>query len=241
MWKGRNIDTVNGLLIVGVILLLLEISLNGGLLFLFVIAALFIYMGRKRLPKTSGKVFIGIGLFFFLTTIMNMVVVKFFLLVLLIYLGFQFYQSKQKPKKIRPVLEQPVEKEEGILKQEPLFQNKWSGRQKTHDHVYEWDDVNIQTGFGETIIDLSYTVLPKGESVIMIRNVVGNVQILVPYELEVSIHHSAMVGSASLFHHEEPRVFNQVLSYKTKGYEEASEKVKLVTSMFAGDIEVKRI
>ena len=241
MWKGRNIDTVNGLLIIGVILILLEVSLNGGLLFLLVLSAVFIYMGRKRLPRTSGKLFLGLGIFFFITTVMNMVVVKFFLLVLLVYLGFQFYQSKQKPKKIRPVLEKPSQPEAGIVQQKPIFHNKWAGRQRTHDHVYEWNDVNIQAGFGLSIIDLSYTVLPKGESVIMIRNFVGKVQILVPYELEVSIQHSAMIGSATLFHHEEPGVFNQVLSYKTSGYEEASEKVKLVTSMFAGDLEVKRV
>ena len=241
MWKGRNIDTVNGLLIIGVILILLEVSLNGGLLFLLILSAVFIYMGRKRLPRTSGKIFLGVGIFFFVTTVMNMVVVKFFLLVLLVYLGFQFYQSKQKPKKIRPVLEKPSHPEAGIVQQKPLFQNKWAGRQRTHDHVYEWNDVNIQAAFGETIIDLSYTVLPKGESVIMIRNFVGKVQILVPYEIEVSIQHSAMIGSAILFDHEEPGVFNQVMSYKTSGYDEASEKVKLVTSMFAGDLEVKRI
>ncbi len=241
VWKNRHIDTVNGLLIIGVILILLEVSLNGGLLFLLILSAAFVYMGRKRLPRTSGKVFLGLGIFFFLTTVMNMVVVKFFLLVLLVYLGFQFYQSKQKPKKIRPVLEKPSVSEEGMVHQKPLLQNKWSGRQKTHDHVYEWNDINIQAGFGETIIDLSYTVLPKGESVIMIRNFVGKVQILIPYELEVNIQHSAMIGSATLLQHEEPGVFNQVLSYKTNGYDDATEKVKLVTSMFAGDLEVKRV
>ncbi len=241
MWKGRNVDTVNGLLLIGVILVLLEVSLNGGLLFLLIMSTAFVYFGRKRLPRTTGKVFIGIGLFFFITTIMNMVVVKFFLLVLLVYLGFQFYQSKQKPKKIRPVIEKPQHANENLFKQQPILQNKWIGRQKTHDHVYEWNDVNIQAGFGETIIDLSYTVLPKGESLIMIRSFVGKVQVLIPYELEVSIQHSVMIGSATLFEHDEESSLNQVLSYKTNGYDESSEKVKLVTSIFAGDLEVKRV
>ena len=241
MWKNSNSDTVKGLLIIGVILILLEVSLNGGLLFLLIVSGVLIYMGRKRLPQTSGKVFLGGGIFFFVTTVMNMVVVKFFLLVLLVYLGFQLYQSKQKPKKIRPVLEKPEHVKEGLVHQQPIFQNRWVGKQRTHEHVYEWNDVNIQAGFGETVIDLSYTVLPKGESIIMIRNIVGNIQVLVPYELEVSIQHSSMFGSATIFDYEEPGLFNKVLSYKTNGYEEASEKVKLVTSMFAGDLEVKRV
>ena len=60
----------------------------------------------------------------------------------------------------------------------PLFQNKLFGGQKTPDHEYEWNDINIQTGFGDAVIDLSYTVLPKGESVIFIRNVMGKVTVL---------------------------------------------------------------
>ena len=29
-------------------------------------------------------------------------------------------------------------------------------------HAYEWNDINIQNGIGNTVIDLSQTILPKG-------------------------------------------------------------------------------
>ena len=70
--------------------------------------------------------------------------------------------------------------------------------QKTPDHVYEWNDVNIQGGMGDTVIDLSYTVLPKGETVIFIRNIFGKVKILIPYDVEVSVNHSVLYGSAKI-------------------------------------------
>ena len=61
------------------------------------------------------------------------------------------------------------------MKEQPLFQNRHFGQQKTPDHDYEWNDMNIQVGIGDAVIDLSYTVLPKDETVIFIRNVMGKV------------------------------------------------------------------
>jgi lia operon protein LiaF len=101
--------------------------------------------------------------------------------------------------------------------------------------------MNLQTGIGDTIIDLSNTVLPKGEAVISVRNFIGNVRILVPYEIEVSILHSVITGYTEVFEHKEERVFNQLLQYETEHYVEAEQKVKIITSMILGNLEVKRI
>ncbi|MDQ7862937.1 LiaF-related protein [Peribacillus frigoritolerans] len=35
------------------------------------------------------------------------------------------------------------------------------GHQQTTEHVYEWNSVNVQGGVGDTVIDLSKTILPK--------------------------------------------------------------------------------
>ncbi|MCB2487462.1 hypothetical protein KQ783_15550, partial [Listeria monocytogenes] len=61
--------------------------------------------------------------------------------------------------------------------------------------VYEWDDINIQTGIGDTIRDLGNTVLPTGESVIMIRRVSGKIRILVPFDIGICIEQSAIFGN----------------------------------------------
>ncbi len=55
---------------------------------------------------------------------------------------------------------------ERLLKTDYLFKNKLFGHQQTTEHVYEWNSVNVQGGVGDTVIDLSKTILPKGDAVI---------------------------------------------------------------------------
>ncbi|MCM3125461.1 MULTISPECIES: cell wall-active antibiotics response protein LiaF [Bacillaceae] len=241
--KMKN-DYVSWIVITGVILLLLEVSFfNEGLIFSLLASGAMIYFGRSLMPKKSGKVLFWAGLFFFLSSVFSMMTFRFFLLAVLIYLVYQYIQSKKKPELITPVLQKP-EKEvskEMVIEKPPLFKNRLFGHQETPSHVYEWDDVNIQTGIGDSVIDLSMTVLPKGETVIFIRNIIGNVKVYVPYDVEVTLRHSSIVGSAEVFGHQEGRVLNQSLYVQTPGYEEAGQKVKIFTSMIVGNIEVKRI
>ncbi|NLM38398.1 MAG: cell wall-active antibiotics response protein, partial [Firmicutes bacterium] len=111
--------------------------------------------------------------------------------------------------------------------------------QKTPNDVYEWNDINIQRGIGDTTIDLSYTVLPQGETVIFIRGFIGNLQVLIPYDVEVEISHSAVIGRSKIFHIEEDKLWNQSVHYQTEEYDQAAQKVKIFTSVILGDLEVK--
>ncbi len=107
--------------------------------------------------------------------------------------------------------------------------------------MYEWNDVNIQGGMGDTVIDLSYTVLPKGETTIFIRNVIGKVTILIPYDVEMSVNHSVFYGSVKILDFYESSSVNRQVKVETTNYESADQKVKVFTSMLIGDIEVKRV
>lgn len=247
MFKQLKTDYISWILLIGIILLFLEISFfDGGLLFSLAITIGLTYFGRKSYSRKRGRIMFWIGLFATTVTVLNMMVFKFFLLTILVYVIFSLYQSKKNPEVIKPVLmevgdlqEQPLK--EHVIKKGHLFQNQLFGRQKTPDYIYEWNDINIQGGIGDTIVDLSNTILPKGEAVISIRSFIGNIQILVPYDIEVSIHHSVAAGRADIFYHQEKLVFNQILSYQTADYQNAGQKVKIITSLITGDIEVKRI
>jgi lia operon protein LiaF len=237
-------DYISWIVITGLILLLLEVSFfNEGLIFSLLASGAMIYFGRSLIRKKTGKILFWAGLFFFLSSVFSMMTFRFFLLAVLIYIAYQFAQSKKKPEVIAPILEEPLieKKQEIIIEKPPLFKNRLFGHQETPPHVYEWNDVNVQTGIGDSVIDLSLTVLPKGETVVFIRNIIGNVKVFVPYDVEVTVRHSALVGSAEVFEHEEGRVLNQSLFLQTPGYDEAEQKVKIFTSMGIGNIEVKRI
>ncbi|MEH7544449.1 MULTISPECIES: cell wall-active antibiotics response protein LiaF [Bacillaceae] len=244
MFKNKKSDYLSWLVIIGIVILLLEILFfNRGLIFSLFIAGGMIYLGRKKAGKRLGKVLFIVGIIFFVLSIVNMMTFKFLLLAILLHIFIQFFQTKRQPKKIVPdiVSSEPAQSEETLISSEPLFSNILVGQQKTPLGVYEWDDVNIQTGIGDTVIDLSYTMLPKGEAVIFIRNIIGNIHILVPYETEVSIHHSGVVGSAKVFGNDRDKIFNQVFTLKTSGYETSETKVKIVSSLVVGNLEVSRI
>jgi lia operon protein LiaF len=244
MLKNAKNDYTGWLVVIGVVVLLLEILFfNSGLIFSLLFSGGLIYLGRKKTGKKSGKVLFFAGIIFLLISVFNMMTFKFLLLAILVHLIIQYSNSKKNPNKIALEIKETeqVLQAETIIKSKPLFENIFFGQQKTPSGIYDWNDINIQSGIGDTIIDLSYTVLPKGETIIFIRNVIGNIQIQVPYEIEVSVHHSCVVGSTTVFENYQSQVFNQAFHLKTAGYDQAEQKVKIFTSMLVGNLEVSRI
>ncbi|MFL6557923.1 MAG: cell wall-active antibiotics response protein LiaF, partial [Bacillus sp. (in: firmicutes)] len=201
MFKNTKNDYIGWMFIIGVIILVMEILFfNSGLIFSLIISGGMIFLGRKRAGKKRGRILFIVGIIFFFLSIVHMMTFKFLLLAILLHFFIQFLNSKRRPNKISTEIikseetsEQESSEQETIIRTEPLFENIVLGQQKTPTGAYKWNDVNIQAGIGDTIIDLSFTMLPKGETVIFIRNLVGNIQILVPYDIEVSIQHSCIV------------------------------------------------
>ncbi|MEH7437806.1 cell wall-active antibiotics response protein LiaF [Neobacillus drentensis] len=244
MIKNKKNDYLGWLVFIGIVILLLEILFfNKGLIFSLIIAGGLIYISRKKAGRKSGKILFIAGIIIFVISVFNMMTFRFLLLAILLHFFIQYLQSKKNPMKIPLDIQtqDTTAQEETVIKVEPLFENVLLGQQKTPVGVYEWKDVNIQTGIGDTVIDLSYTMLPKGETVIFIRNVIGNIHIHVPYEIDVCINHSCVVGSTTVFGNHEPKIFNQVFQLKTPGYEESEQKVKIFTSLIVGNLEVSRI
>ncbi|MDP4161933.1 MAG: cell wall-active antibiotics response protein LiaF [Bacillota bacterium] len=244
MLKSLKKDYPSWIVIIGIFVLLMEIAFfNSGLIFSLFISAMMIYLGRKRMAKKKGKILFWGGIIFTCTSIFTMMTFKFLLVAILIHFIVQFSQSKRTPKKITPLINQKesVNQAETIIRTKPLLENILVGQQKTPSHAYEWNDINIQAGVGDTIIDFSNTFLPKGETIVFVRNFIGNVRILVPYDVEVSLHHSVMAGSTSIFGLQETKLFNQVYHLQTPNYEQSGQKIKIFTSLIVGNLEVVRI
>lgn len=242
MFQHIKSDYIGKVFIIATIVLLLEVTFfNRGLFFSLLVAMGMIYIGRKWMVNTIGKIFFWLGILFFVANVLSMMAFKFVVMALIIYFFIQFRRSKKRPNTITPVIQKSdVQQDEAIELKKPLFRNILFGKQQTDDHVYEWNDVNIQVGIGDTVIDLTYTVLPQGETVIFIRNFVGNVHVSIPYDIEVSVQHNVLAGSVHIFDYEDRQVFNSNIHLQTAGYDQASQKVKIFTSFFIGDIEVKR-
>ncbi|WP_249292113.1 cell wall-active antibiotics response protein LiaF [Metabacillus flavus] len=236
-------ETINLFLLIGIALLVLEFTFHdGGYVFFLVITIGCIYFGRKKMPRSKGKFLFWFGMIFFTLTLLNTLAFKFLILAMLGYAIFQYVQSQKKPQMIKPESAIRLDKDpvEGIVMEKPLLSNILFGRQQTPKDIYEWQDINIQTGIGDTVIDLSNTVLPKEEAVIFIRGFIGNVQIYIPYELEVSLKHSVMAGAVNVLDYKESRKMNKTIFLETEAYKDAKEKLKICTSLLVGDIEVRR-
>ena len=243
MFHRLTTDKFNLILIIGVILFIIEIAFfQGGM----IIASLFFggmtYFGWKKFHHLYGKILFWGGAISLFFSIFNMLAIRFFIIVVIILFIFDYMKSKNETDRIVP---KPREFQEIILdpiiELKPLFDHKFFDDQKTEDAAYQWRDINIHGAFGNRVIDLSNTVLPHDTAVISIRHLIGNIEIYVPYDVEVSIHHSSIFGRAHIFGKHHWNLMNKTLLYQTENYHQAIPRVKIVTSILSGDIEVKRI
>lgn len=174
-------------------------------------------------------------------SVLNLLAVRFLIIAAIIIFIINYSKSKNEATQFEPILPDGEKKYETILKVDPLFDHKLFDDQLTEDVAYQWKDINIHGAFGDRIIDLSNTVLPNDTAVISIRHVIGNIEIYVPYEVEVSIHHSSVFGKAHILGKHHLKLMNKSIHYQTANYDTAYPRVKIITSLFSGDIEVKRI
>ncbi|MCZ2846258.1 MAG: cell wall-active antibiotics response protein LiaF [Candidatus Bathyarchaeota archaeon] len=244
MDNHNKTDYISWTILIGILLLAVEITLfNKGLIFSILFSAILIFFGRKRLYSLIGKVLFGIGCLLLFIAIVNMFVFKFLIFAAIAYVVVYFYKSKNLPLLIKPIIKETIEINVAVklIRSKSMFKSLFYGQQKTPEEIYDWDDVNIQTGIGDTRIDLSNTVLAKGEAVISIRNFIGNIQVLVPYDIEISVSHSVITGTTIIFEEANEKLLNQTLQFRTDNYQEAQQKIKIITSMGIGRLEVKRI
>ncbi|GAA0422188.1 MAG: cell wall-active antibiotics response protein LiaF [Bacillota bacterium] len=243
MFQRLTTDTLNWILIIGVILFIIELTFfHGGMLIPALFFALLIYIGRKKFHSLWGKVIFWSGMVGIIFAILNMLAVRFLIIAAIVLFVVNYSKSKKAAEVLRPsIMGNQHKANETIISKQPLLDHKLFDDQRTEETAYQWKDVNIHGAFGDRIIDLSNTVLPKDTAVISIRHLVGNLEIYVPYDVEVSIHHSSVFGRAHILGHYHEKLMNQSLLYQTKDYDTVVPRVKIVTSLLSGDIEVKRI
>ncbi|MCT2538215.1 cell wall-active antibiotics response protein LiaF [Aquibacillus koreensis] len=237
----NKMDIVDIFLVVTVILFLFEfIFIAKGLLIFSAIGAALLYFGKQSYYRPRGKAMFWIGVFILALSIMNTLAFKFLLVSIVVFFLYKWYKANKEASYYQPDFEVKEDLQASLHSKKRLFANKWFGRQSTQQRAYEWQDVNIQNAIGDTIIDLTYTVIPKEEAVIIVRSIVGNVRIIVPYDVEVSVNHSVLVGSIEVLDHVIENTWNQVIHLESPDYQSSKQKVKLFTSTLTGKLEVKR-
>ncbi|MFD1413563.1 cell wall-active antibiotics response protein LiaF [Oceanobacillus jeddahense] len=244
MFKQLSTRNLNWIWITVAILLVFEIVFfHGGSLISAFISGFFVYFSWKRLHSLGWKIVFAIAVISFILNVFNLLAVRFLIVVAIVVFILNYVKSTKEPSKEEPELPNKtgLKEEDPLIQVDNLFDERFFDDFRTEETAYQWKDVNMHGIYGDRIIDLSNTVLPYDTAVISIRHIVGNIEIYVPYEVEVSIHHSSIFGRASIFGEYHGRLMNKSLHYETKNYSTAQQRVKIVTSLFSGDIEVKRI
>ncbi|UCZ52115.1 cell wall-active antibiotics response protein LiaF [Bacillus shivajii] len=241
MLKHMSTNAFNWIFLVGAFLFVFEVLFLGrGIAFAALLFILFIYFGKKYGGHLVGKLFFWFGVTSLIFTFLSLIAVRFLFIMFVIIFFIQYHKSKEEPERVKPQFDKTKETAEGLVYVESLFKNRFFGKQKTSQKPYQWRDINVHGGIGDRIIDLSNTVL-REDGVISIRHGIGDIKVYIPYEVEVKIDHSAVFGRATIFQERHESLFNKKLSYVTAGYNDGTPRVKIVTSILSGDIEVKRI
>jgi lia operon protein LiaF len=242
------------ILIVGIIILLsMTDNLFTGSLILFLIGILLL---RKHYRKT-GYSFLILSVLILLDKILHFDWVWTIISLLLIYYGYRMFRGDEKPlkqeereaEKEDESSTQPQENEQSktgipltedanIQFETPLFKSSAVGHVYLIDRRFELTDMNMSYGISDVKMDLSKAIIPEGESTIVISGLIGNVDIYIPDDLDVSIAATVMAGYLDVPGYKRGGV-NRQAKWATKGFEHARRRVKISVSMLFGDIGVR--
>jgi lia operon protein LiaF len=105
----------------------------------------------------------------------------------------------------------------------------------------DWQVADEEIGviIGNVRLDLSSADVPLGETKIRVFGFVGEVSLLVPEGVGVSISSSSFVTDARIFGQKRDGLFYPV-SFASEGYETAERKVHLETMHFVVNLRVRR-
>lgn len=192
----------------------------------------------KNKKKISGLVFLVIGGLNILGTMLSTFAFMLVFIAVIIYYGYQTFIAKDE-KMVVKVGSEPASDQKSFVKKQTQFNNLLVGKMRQLEGSFALEDINVLYGFGDISLDLTQALIPKGETVILIRGVVGDVQILVPYDLELSIHASVIIGQVRL-----PGSYKDALhrteKYLSPDYETSSRRVRIISSQLIGDVEVRQ-
>lgn len=216
---------------------------------LLILAALGVFLfavsRRRHSNKNSRNIFGFLGIIFLLFGLFNSWAFWLMLIFAIVFIGLKGVEvsgvqvfSKipwQEKKMMR------VDTVEPDLKGGRCFKRDWFSNDRIGTtQVYEWDDVNLTVLSGDTIIDLGNTLLPKNDSVILVRKGFGRTRVLVPAGIGVMVEHAALYGDLH-FDDETYQLKNEAIKLFSDDYDTNERRLKIVTSALIGDLEVIRV
>lgn len=229
------------------------LDFHPGMLFPFLI----LYGGARFLNR--GRRFIGtiltiLGVLFFLDVWLHIdagELIGFAFSMAMIYWGYRLIRSKKEEIELPTIAtidqsnEQPLEQEIprshphtfGYSMDTPHLKQSLIGNLYLTGSRWELKDMNIWHGIGDVKIDLSRALIHDGETVIMISGWIGDIDLYIPYDLDVSFMAHVNIGDIDVFGNKQGGL-NRSVSLTTSGYHHANKKVRIIVTLLVGDIDM---
>ena len=197
-------------------------------LLVLLLGCILVYVGYIYFHKVRGLLAFWIGALLIAFTLLSNKYTIIILFIFLIVLIVRYIIYKFKPLKITAT-EEEVDSPEFI-------KQKWFGEQRSPVYVYKWEDLQIQHGIGDIHIDMSKAANIKENNTIVIRHIIGKVQIVVPLNYNIILHFTTLYGNAYV-----NETSYKVENNNIKVVEETKAEnyaVNIYVSSFLGDVEV---
>lgn len=220
-------DQLTSISIAVLLIVFVELTIfNNGGAFLLIIGALLLYYSFSK----NKKMFFWAGCFFIFIAILSIWSLRLLIVGIIIYILYKHVKKEQKIVKL----------DSQQLEVTSLQKNELFGNTSSPIENYKWEDIQIQKFIGDITIDTTETILPTGTSVISIRQSIGKVTIILPYEIPFRLHYSTILGEAKIVGNASKRLINERLIFEDGNPENAKRKLFIHVATWLGDVEVIR-
>lgn len=227
------------------LLMIYEIFNNSFSLFMLMIGIISLFL-NSRVPREQSNNLFVVGVVAIVVALFSSRIIFAFLAIgLLVLIGenpeiFQIikdvFSNERNLKRENSFIMVDFEKTTEPTKK--ISQNRWFGEDsESEDDIYSWEDINFTKLIGNTIFDLGNTILPKDNNIILIRKGIGKTKIIVPEGIAISLNISMLIGKVRIGN-EEIDLKNETFHWYTDNYQENNRKIKLVSNVLIGEVEV---
>ncbi|QPC45736.1 cell wall-active antibiotics response protein LiaF [Mangrovibacillus cuniculi] len=226
-WKEKGI--LQRLMIVAVILFSIELLfIRTGFLVPIGFASLCMYFGWKKRKKIIWKLVGWLGVIILIALAFELITIRLLFFVLLIWGVVQLSNRKTSAY--------------NVLKQDTAspIQNLVIGHQTTPTSPYVWKDISFNQLIGDSQIDLTGTVLPERECFIVAQQAIGELTVVMPYNVEFSVKHTSLFGETKIVESSTNSNWKQNIYYETVGFQSSTSRVRIITTGFFSRVKVIR-
>ena len=149
-------------------------------LLVLLLGCILVYVGYVYFHKIRGLLSFWIGVLLIAFTLLSNKYTIIILFIFLVALIVKYLIYKFKPLKV-VAAESEVDNPEFI-------KQKWFGEQRTPVYVYKWEDLQIQHGIDDIHIDMTKAANIKENNTIVVRQLIGRIQIIVPLNYNLNFH-----------------------------------------------------